>query len=108
MIFQTIDLNLRTFEEIDFRLITTSKNDFRKFTYPGQRPKIPSMSHFLSCTELILPRFKVLYSVVTNTLNTSAIFAIGGYKSSGERHRSLSSVMGTKKLSLNEVGLSTL
>ena len=79
-----------------------------KFTYPGQRPKIPSMSHFLSCTELILPRFKVLHSVVTNRLNTSAIFAIGGYKSSGERHRSLSSVMGTKKLPLSEVGLSTL
>ena len=66
------------------------------------------LSHFLSCTELILPRFKVQHSVVTNRLNTSAIFAIGGYKSSGERHRSLSSVMGTKKLPLSEVGLSTL
>ena len=54
MTYLTIDWKLGTSEKSDFRLITTSENNFSEMTYPGQRPKNPSISLFSLLRNVVL------------------------------------------------------
>ena len=54
MMFQTIDWNEQTSQELDFRLITISKNNLSQWNshIPANAFKIPSLCHYGSCQNI--------------------------------------------------------